>query len=94
MFAFAAEFVFAVLFGAVAFVFAGCAVFACAFVFAVLLTSAAAGGTVVSVTVSGLLFKTELPPCKAGIAINKAESIKSVAATIVIFDKIVCVPRG
>ena len=38
--------------------------------------------------------KTDTFPVKAGIARNKAESIKTVAAPIVIFDKIVCAPRG
>ena len=38
--------------------------------------------------------KTEIFPVSAGIARNNAESIKTVAAPIVIFDKIVCAPRG
>ena len=65
---------------------------------------AAGGGTfasalavfefVESTGASGLLFKTEMLPVNAGIASNKAESMKSVAAPIVTFDKTVAVPRG
>ena len=58
-----------------------------AFVFASVVGVASAG---VSATVS----KTETPPFKAGIASINADSIKTLAATIVIFDKIVCEPRG
>ncbi len=47
-----------------------------------------------SVAASGLAFKTETFPCKAGIEMNSADSIKRVAAAIVIFDKTVAVPRG
>ena len=43
---------------------------------------------------SGLLVKTEMLPVNAGIASNKAESMNSVAAPIVTFDKTVAVPRG
>jgi hypothetical protein len=49
---------------------------------------------VFSTGVSGLLDKTETFPCKAGIEINNADTIKIVAVTIVIFDKTVAVPRG
>lgn len=42
---------------------------------------------------SGLAFRTETFPCNAGIEMNSADSIKSVAAVIVIFDKTVAVPR-
>ena len=37
---------------------------------------------------------TEIFPVSAGIARSKADSIKTVAAAIVTFDKIVCEPRG
>lgn len=47
----------------------------------------------VSVVVSGLVDKTETPPFNAGIANIKADNIKTVAATIVVFDKTVAVPR-
>ena len=52
------------------------------------------GGCVLSVAASGFAFKTETLPCNAGIEMNNAESIKSVAAAIVIFDRTVAVPRG
>ncbi len=42
----------------------------------------------------GLLESTETSPVKAGIARNSPESINTAAATIVIFDKTVAVPRG
>lgn len=48
----------------------------------------------VSAGASGLLFKTEILPVKAGIARNKADNIKVVAAAIVTFDSTVAVPRG
>ncbi len=48
----------------------------------------------VSVWFSALVCKTEILPVKAGIASSKADSINVVAAAIVIFDKIVCNPRG
>ena len=47
-----------------------------------------------SAGVSGLLFKTETFPVKAGIANNNADNINKVAALIVTFDKTVAVPRG
>jgi len=47
----------------------------------------------VSVVVSGFVDKTETPPFSAGIASIKADNIKTVAATIVVFDKTVAVPR-
>jgi len=43
--------------------------------------------------VSGLLESTETPPFRAGIASISADSIKTVAAMIVVFDKTVAVPR-
>ena len=46
-----------------------------------------------SVVVSGFELKTETPPFKAGIASIKADSINTVAAIIVVFDKTVAVPR-
>ena len=52
------------------------------------------GGCVLSVADSGLALSTDTFPCNAGIVINNAEIIKTAAATIVIFDKIVAVPRG
>ena len=68
------------------------AVFASTFAFAVFASVFA--GCVVSVVVSPVVVKTELLPFSAGIANNKAESIKQVAAAIVNFDKTVAVPRG
>jgi hypothetical protein len=65
------------------FVFESTAVFAFA-------SSAGADSSVASAVVC----KTEMFPVKAGIAKSKAESINVVAAIIVIFDKIVCAPRG
>ncbi len=59
------------------------------FVFA---SDATAGA--VSVGVSPTVCKTETFPVKAGIEIISADSIKTVAAIIVSFDKIVVVPRG
>lgn len=49
---------------------------------------------VTSVAVSALVSRTEMLPVSAGIAKSRADSIKTVAAIIVIFDKIVCEPRG
>lgn len=57
-----------------------------AFVFAFAGTSAGASAAVVE--------RTEISPVRAGIEINRAESIKPTAAAIVIFDSTVCVPRG
>ena len=65
--------------GTSTFVFAGIATLA--FVFA-------------SVLDSEVVCKTDMFPVKAGIARSNAESIKMVAAPMVIFDKIVAVPRG
>jgi hypothetical protein len=50
--------------------------------------------SVVPAGVSGLLPRTDTLPVTAGIARNKAESMKTVAAVIVTFDKTVAVPRG
>ncbi len=47
-----------------------------------------------SVVVSGFVDKTETPPFNAGIASINADNIKTVAATIVVFDKTVAVPRA
>ncbi len=47
-----------------------------------------------STGVSVVVCKTETFPVKAGIARKSADSIKTAAAPIVIFDKIVCEPRG
>ena len=41
-----------------------------------------------------VVFNTDVPPLNAGIEIIKAETIKTAAATIVIFDSTVAVPRG
>ncbi len=42
----------------------------------------------------GLLDKTETLPVSAGIESNRAETMNVIAAVIVIFDRIVAVPRG
>ncbi len=65
------------------------AVFAAEFASTLALVSVAG----VSVEVSGFELKTEMFPVKAGIESISAESIKSVAAIIVVFDKTVAVPR-
>jgi hypothetical protein len=86
VFAFAGAFVFVLASTGAA----GCSVFAAGssvFVFA-------AGGVVSVEGDSEVVDKTEMSPVRAGIASNKAEIIKTVAATIVIFDKTVAVPRG
>jgi hypothetical protein len=46
------------------------------------------------VELSEVVCKTEILPVTAGKASNNAESIKTVAAAIVILDKTDCVPRG
>jgi hypothetical protein len=46
-----------------------------------------------SVVASGLVDNTETPPVRAGIESIRADNIKMVAATIVVFDKTVAVPR-
>jgi hypothetical protein len=51
-------------------------------------------GAVVFAGVSPTVCKTEIFPVIAGIAKSKAEIKKVADAMIVIFDKIVCVPRG
>ena len=51
-------------------------------------------GAVDSTGVSPTLCKTETFPCNAGIEIINAESMKTQAAMIVIFDKTEAVPRG
>jgi len=47
-----------------------------------------------SAGVSAAVFKTETPPLNAGNEIIKADIIKTTAATIVIFERTVAVPRG
>ncbi len=47
-----------------------------------------------SAGVSATVSNTDKLPVSAGIASSRADNINSVAATIVIFDKIVCAPRG
>ncbi|KXJ99537.1 MAG: hypothetical protein UZ17_ACD001002382 [Acidobacteria bacterium OLB17] len=83
VFAFAAG---AVVSGAVL-AFAAGAAFALAFEFAVVEAGASAG-------VAGLAVSTDTLPLKAGIEISNAETINTTAATIVIFERIVVVPRG
>ncbi len=62
---------------------------------AVFVLPSVGGAVVVSVVVSApLVSSTERFPVSAGIAKSSADSIKVVAATIVIFDRIVCEPRG
>jgi len=41
-----------------------------------------------------VVLSTDILPLNAGIAIKRADSINTAAATIVIFDKTVAVPRG
>jgi len=48
----------------------------------------------VSFKVSPTVCKTETLPCNAGIEINKAVSIYTVAETIVILESTEAVPRG
>jgi Na+-transporting methylmalonyl-CoA/oxaloacetate decarboxylase gamma subunit len=79
--ALAAEFAFAS--GAVLALASAGAVFA----FASVLAGASTG-------VSGLLERTETLPVRAGIDKNNAESMNVVAATIVILERTVAVPRG
>ncbi len=43
---------------------------------------------------SATLCSTEAPPCRAGKEIRNATTIKTEAATIVIFERIEVVPRG
>ena len=47
-----------------------------------------------SAGVSGFAESTETLPLNAGIEISNADTIKTTAATIVIFERIVVVPRG
>lgn len=69
-------------------------VFTLALTFASVFELASVGGAV-SVGVSAeVVCKTDTFPVSAGNESNNAESINTVAATIVIFDKIVCEPRG
>ncbi len=85
---------------ALAFASAGAAVFAFAsagdavFAFASAVFEFEFAADVISTGVSGLLDKTEMLPVSAGIARNKADNMKTVAATIVTLDKTVAVPRG
>ena len=72
--------------------FAGCSVFVFAAGCSVFVFVA---GVVVSVEEdSEVVDKTETSPVKAGIASISAESIKTVAAPIVTFERTVAVPRG
>ena len=75
------------------FVFVSTAAFALALTSTFEFASGAITGTS-SAGASGLVVNTEIFPVKAGIAKNNADNIKVVAAIIVIFDKIVCEPRG
>ena len=43
---------------------------------------------------AAVLFRTDVPPLKAGIEISRAEIMNITAATIVIFPRTVAVPRG
>ncbi len=73
----------------------GCKVVFAAFKSTVVFALASVKAGAVSVWASGLLVcKTETFPFKAGIARNKADNIKTTAAVILIFARIVCVPRG
>ncbi len=72
-------------------------VFSSTFVFAFASTPVfyfASSACAVSSVPSAFVFKTEIFPVNAGNANSNAESINVVAAAIVIFDKIVCEPRG
>ena len=75
----------------VAFTFAGELTKTFAFVarllFASALTEVFAGAVFEELELSGVVCKTEIFPVMAGNANNKAESIKVVAAVIVILDK-------
>ena len=64
------------------------------FVFAGSVCCCAAGGSVVSSTGVSAPDNTDMLPLKAGIEINRAESMKMIAATIVNLDKTEAVPRG
>jgi len=77
----------------IGFVFAFASTFAFEFASTLVFEFASIAG-VVSEDASEVVCKTEIFPVNAGIASSKAESINVVAAAIVIFDKIVCDPRG
>ncbi len=77
------------------FVLTTIAVFEAAFALTIALTFAFASvAGAFSAGVSAVVCKTEMFPLKAGIARKSADNIKTAAAPIVIFDKIVCEPRG
>jgi len=99
LFAAGAAFVFAAgATGAAAFAFAagaadsGAAVFAAGATGAVFEFAAVEAGA--SAGASGFDESTETLPLNAGIEINRADTIKTTPATIVIFERIVVVPRG
>jgi hypothetical protein len=70
-------------------------VFAAVFVFKfVIVSDCAVPGAIVVGAVGEVVCRTEIFPVSAGIDSIKAVSIKTVAAVIVTFDKIDCVPRG
>ena len=71
-------------------------IFGCKFASgATIFAFASAGAAAGAVSVGALLVcRTETFPVKAGIERNKAESIKTTAATMLIFARTVCVPRG
>lgn len=86
---FAAGAVFAL---AAEFAFASGAVFALASTGAVFAFASVVAGA--STGVSGLLDRTETLPVRAGIDNSRADSMNVEAATIVILDRTVAVPRG
>lgn len=73
---------------------AGCAAFAFDTGAEFAFESPTADGAVVSVTGSATVSSTETPPRSAGSEIRNAETMNTDAATIVIFARIVAVPRG
>jgi hypothetical protein len=71
--------------------FAGVAEFTFASGSAVFAAGVSAGASAAG---SATLFKTEEPPLIAGIVIKRAESMNTIAAPMVIFERTVAVPRG
>lgn len=69
-------------------------VFALALASAVFVFVSAGTSAGASTGASALLCNTETFPLRAGIEINRAETMKTAAATIVTFDKTEAVPRG
>jgi len=107
VFEFEAAFAFAAVFASTTgFRTSGCAAFAFAFVSggaaelafvsvaAVFAFASAVFEFAVSAGVSPVVLSTDILPVNAGMAINNADIINTAAATIVIFDKTVAVPRG